>query len=141
MPGSIAIPTHKRRHSGRRLEAAVELARRVGRALSLRPDPIGPAPAVIDAGVVLAAFGDLTADARAAEVYRSACRTLRKVARPRWLRLDLQCVECADTKLVAYLVELHRLARQRNVVLDVRPSSCVRHLLEVCRLEHLLARA
>lgn len=69
------------------------------------------------------------------------CRSVVREVSPQRLVLDLEAVERADTKLVAALVALHRLAAETSVCIDVLASSPVRDVLKLCRLEQLLVHA
>lgn len=55
------------------------------------------------------------------------------------IELDLRSVENADTTLLATLVSLVCQARRLGVDLVIQASSSVRDLVEMCRLEPLIA--
>ena len=55
------------------------------------------------------------------------------------VELDLRQVDGADTKLVASLVDAVRCARECGVKLVIHASPSVRQLMEVCRLEQVIA--
>ena len=57
----------------------------------------------------------------------------------RRLSLDVRSVAVADSKLIACLVALHRLARSRGVAMEVRIAPQLRQLFTLFRLECLLA--
>lgn len=67
-------------------------------------------------------------------------RARAMLARPNVKRLsiDLRTVASADSKLVACLVALHRLARSRNAAMDVRIAPALRDVFVLFRLERLL---
>ncbi len=56
----------------------------------------------------------------------------------RSMRIDLRKVQAADTKLMACLVAVYRLAKSDSIQLELSPSSTVRNLAEVCRLDWLI---
>lgn len=85
---------------------------------------------------LLAASGDLS-NSRALSEFHRRCEALI-AARPPQASLDLTKVERADTKLVAVLLLVVRLARSAHVVLDIRVSSRLRQWIAVCKADQLL---
>jgi anti-anti-sigma regulatory factor len=79
---------------------------------------------------------DMTSCENVRQFFQRCGEVVREDA-PRHLIVDLEAVDRVDTKLVASLVALHRLASVASVQLDVRVSSAVRDVLKVCRLERL----
>jgi len=55
----------------------------------------------------------------------------------RYLVIDLHAVTSADTKLIACLVAIHRMARAASVRLEVTLSQAVLEMTRLCRLERL----
>jgi ABC-type transporter Mla MlaB component len=98
----------------------------------------GPSARASQMEVELAvADADLT-DSEA--VRRLHMRGRAMLARPnvRRLRIDLRHVAAADSKVVACLVALHRLARSRNAAMDVSIAPALRDVFVLFRLERLV---
>ena len=96
------------------------------------PDRAAPAIVVIEAAA------DMTDEDSAVELFRTARDEISEPRRAALtILLDLTNVRRADTKLVAYLVQLRRLADMRGAVIELLPSAHLLDLLRVCRLECL----
>ena len=86
--------------------------------------------------VVIRAGSDLTGEDESGSLFRSARDAMCERPAPTVL-LDLRSVRRADTKLVAFLVELHRLGRKHGATIELLPSAPVFDVLKICRLECL----
>lgn len=91
-----------------------------------------PATSLITAG------GDMTGELPSRSFFESIMDAFRDGEVPTTVVLDLRRVTKVDTKLVAILVEAHRVARQRRVTLEVWPSPSLLDVLTVCRLDQLV---
>jgi hypothetical protein len=87
-----------------------------------------PCRIVIDAS-------DMTCDDRVHDLFTRCRRAFR--AGMRHVVIDLHAVTIADTKLVACLVAIHRMARGASVRLEASLSSAVLEITRICRLERL----
>ena len=88
--------------------------------------------------VVIEAEADMTDEDSAVELFRTARDKISEQHRAALtILLDLRNVRRADTKLVAYLVQLRRLADMHGAVMELLPSAHLLDLLQVCRLECL----
>ncbi len=86
--------------------------------------------------VVIRAGIDMTGEDESSSFFRSARDAMCE--RPAsTILLDLRSVQRADTKLVAFLVELRRLGRKHRATIELLPSAPVFDVLKVCRLECL----
>lgn len=96
--------------------------------------------APVEAELVTPAQTDLTDPTNVAEFHSECLAVLEAVRQSgRLVTLDLRRVAAADTKLIASLVQLHVLARQSGARINLLISHPVREILELCRLERLIA--
>ena len=86
--------------------------------------------------ITIRAGSDMTGEDESVSFFRSARDAMCERLTPTVL-LDLRSVQRADMKLVAFLVELHRLGRKRGATIELLPSPPVFDLLKLCRLECL----
>ncbi len=94
----------------------------------------------VEAELVTPAHTDLTDPICVAEFHADCLVVLEAVRQSgRLVTLDLRRVAAADTKLIASLVQLHVLARQSGARINLLISRPVREILELCRLECLIA--
>ena len=93
----------------------------------------GPGTCVIEGGV------DLTADREVITFVHDAEEAL--VSGIAHLVIDVTAVRATDTKLVAGLVHVWRLARSTDTIVELRASACVCNWLVLCRLSGLAAAA
>ena len=84
---------------------------------------------------VVVVASDMTSSDRVRDLFNRCQRLLRKGARR--VVIDLHEVKAADTKLVACLVALHRLANATSARLELCLSSAVIEVARICRLEWL----
>lgn len=80
--------------------------------------------------------GDMTSSERVRELFNRCRRMLRQGAAR--IVIDLQAVTRADTKIIACLVVLHRIARGASVRLEICLSQTVMEMARICRLEALV---
>jgi hypothetical protein len=84
---------------------------------------------------VVVAASDMTSSELVHDLFNRCRRLLRHGARR--VIIDLESVQAVDTKLVACLVVLHRLARAGSARLELRMSAAVRDVARICRIEWL----
>ena len=84
---------------------------------------------------VVVAASDMTSSDMVRDLFNRCRRLLRHGAQR--VIIDLQCVQAADTKLLACLIALHRLARSASARLELCMSSAVLDVARICRLEWL----
>jgi len=85
---------------------------------------------------VVVADSDMTSCERVRDLFNRCRRMLRNGARH--VVIDLHGVTVADTKIVACLVALHRLARSVSARLEVSLSQAIIEVARICRLERLV---
>jgi anti-anti-sigma regulatory factor len=90
-------------------------------------------------GVVLAPDADMTSSDRVRDLFNGCRRLLRRGVTH--VVIDLQAVTAADTKLLACLVALLRLARSASAHLEICLSSAVLDVARVCRMEWLAEKS
>jgi ABC-type transporter Mla MlaB component len=88
-------------------------------------------------GVIKAAT-DMTSCDQLRQLYGCCGQMLRQGAKR--LILDLKSVAQADTKLMACLVAIYRLARGCAARVEFCPSPAVLQVVQVCKLEWLMER-
>ena len=118
--------------------AGVRLA--VGFRIFAKPHPacVAHLPRAVSGStaVIIRAGSDMTGEDESGSLFRSARDAMCERPAPTVL-LDLRSVRRADTKLVAFLVELHRLGRKHGATIELLPSAPVFDVLKICRLECL----
>jgi len=99
----------------------------------------GAARAVVEAPPQLVVTArDMTSGERVGELFNCALDVLRE--RPPQVLIDLHGVTAADTKLLACIIALYRLALEMSVQLEVCVSNAVMEITRICRLEPVLGR-
>lgn len=91
-----------------------------------------------DAPCVIGAEADMTSCDRVRQLFMRCRHAAGNGSRS--MLIDLRKVQAADTKLMACLVVVYRLAKSNSIRLEFSPSSAVRNLAEVCRLDWLIER-
>ncbi len=86
-------------------------------------------------GRVVVVAADMTSSDLVRDLFNRCRRLLRQGTRH--VVIDLQEVRIADTKLVACLVVLHRMARSASARLEICLSSAVLEVARICRVEWL----
>lgn len=107
-----------------------------GRQRLVRRAAICSPPQAVNEDRIVEASGDLCASTAVNRFHRR-CEKLITAEPPRAV-LDLRNVTQADTKLVAVLVLMLRLARSINVALGIHVSPQIRQWITVCRVDQLL---
>ena len=86
--------------------------------------------------VVVRTDSDLTVDEAITDFFKDVEARLKTEAE--YIRIDMEKVPAANTKTVACLLRLRRMAGRAGVVIEIRPSEAVREWIRVCKVDWLL---
>lgn len=88
--------------------------------------------------VVVRASGDVTDERALSAFFQCAREAIRAAGFACRLIIDLRRVRQADSRLVAYLVEICRLTQPSRAEIELKPSIAVNNLLDVYRVRSLV---